>query len=44
MSNFVILKWLRFEFKAKFEKMTSLFRSKIGISDILFEKTAKRKF
>ena len=34
MSNLVILKWKAFEYKAKFEKEPSLFRSKVDIFDI----------
>ena len=42
MSNFVILKWRPFEYKAKFGKNPLLIRSEIGIFDILLKDCTKK--
>ena len=36
-----MLKWQPFEYKGKFEKMLLLFRSEIGIFDIIFKRLYK---
>ena len=44
MSNLVILNWLPFEYKAKFEKKSLLFRSEIDIFDIYFKRLYEKSF
>ena len=44
MSNLVILKSWHFEYKAKLEKKTFLFRSKIDIFDIFFKRLCEKRF
>ena len=43
-SNVVLLKWRPFQYKPKFEKMSLLFRSKIGIFDISFKRLYKDSY
>ena len=44
MPNLVILNLRPFEYKAKFEKRSYLFRSEIGIFDILFKSLYAESF
>ena len=45
MSNYVIVKWQSFEYKAKFEKKSPfLFRSEVGIFDIFFKRLYEKSF
>ena len=42
MSNLVILKWQPFEYKAKFEKRSLLFRSKLGVLTCFLKDCTKK--
>ena len=44
MSSLVILKWRPFEYKAKFEKRSVLFRSEIGTFGIFFKRLQEESF
>ena len=44
MSKLLTLTWRHVEYKAKLEKKTLLFKSKIGIFDTIFKKLGEKAF